>query len=982
MLSFSNSQPTSPGDIPSHRRDVKRNPKFKMSDDIALDMVHVNADRISFGKPGMFKMIRTSRSVTENEDVNPGVELNSVDSTSGENFTLFSGVARREAEDVRRALHDGSDVNARSVPMGVTVLHIASSFGDENIVNMLLKAGADPSAADKLGRTPLHMAASAGSDECLLLLLKAGASPNSEYHVNTLPTVVNDSRKQSSELRKGMIPLETLGLELPFPECWGRTPLHQAVKSNSPECVQRLLEAGAEVDPADESGMTPLLLAGSGGQLKEKQEVERYEEVVEALLSYGARVDTICEKTGHSPLHVAATQHSVRAAELLLKHGANPVQASEEGNWMTAIHLAAELASCDVLSAILKSAVDDYRRHQYANVTNDKGCTPIHMAAYAGCHSSTSLLIDSGADLGAVTDSGISALDAVFLYLPRPAPFLCRVLDSRIKPNAATVEQRSFAIQLDFRVLAPHGKERQTGVMRALLEAESPTDEIRRTLLSHPVVEAFIVLKWRRLRLFFYLLVSVYLLFALSLSVYISLIHTEDAFAYYLNNTGATEGPGANIPESRIYVVVGLIKITRPLLMASSVVVLLNVFGQCCAFPKYYLKQFEMWMNLVSAMLAIYLAQEGARGHIAAHMDERPATDATGNSLDDRIGVTDHYTSSEVIHLTSVTILLAWAELMLLIGRFPTWGSHGLLFYAVLKNVIKVLLAFGCLVIGFAFSFFVQFHRSQPQNFGNPWRAFVKTMVMMMGEFEYQDLFEEKNKYTLPMTSRVIFVCFVILASIVLVNLMVGLAVSDTQALRSEGEARRLLKQAEFVAHLERGVSAVIRSKWLPGGLIKWLSKRRAIDTMVVVRPSDSANAPAHRAGRHLPRRLLEDLVAIALRRREGDRRRAKTQTSDGLPNYLFNSANDTMPDIDMVLTLQRISTSLTEIKDMLEPRFGLSSNAGPAVLKTRKWSSARAPRARFSDLVAEVTGAQRIMTRLSGNDSFKYQRQTNHLNP
>lgn len=43
-----------------------------------------------------------------------------------------------------------------------------------------------------------------------------------------------------------------------------------------------------------------------------------------------------------------------------------------------------------------------------------------------------------------------------------------------------------------------------------------------------------------------------------------------------------------------------------------------------------------------------------------------------------------------VLHITSVVILLAWMELMLLIGRFPTYGYYALMFSAVLQNVVKV----------------------------------------------------------------------------------------------------------------------------------------------------------------------------------------------------------------------------------------------------------------------------------------------------
>lgn len=109
---------------------------------------------------------------------------------------------------------------------------------------------------------------------------------------------------------------------------------------------------------------------------------------------------------------------------------------------------------------------------------------------------------------------------------------------------------------------------------------------------------------------------------------------------------------------------------------------------------------------------------------------------------------------------------------------------------------------------------------------------------MMMGEFEYEGLFDndETKLNRLPTTSRVIFLIFVILASIVLMNLMIGLAVSDIQGLQQEGYVRRLEKQAEFLRQLEKVISfKAIDSKWFPSLLRKFLKGKRCIATTLVI---------------------------------------------------------------------------------------------------------------------------------------------------
>ncbi|KAM0734944.1 Transient receptor potential channel pyrexia [Formica fusca] len=156
------------------------------------------------------------------------------------------------------------------------------------------------------------------------------------------------------------------------------------------------------------------------------------------------------------------------------------------------------------------------------------------------------------------------------------------------------------------------------------------------------------------------------------------------------------------------------------------------------------------------------------------------------------------------------------------------------MFSRVLKNILKVLLAFGYLIVGFALSFAVLFHGND--QFRDFWRAIVRTVVMMMGEYEYEKLFTAENGKNafLPVTSRIIFFVFTVLASIVLINLMIGLAVNDIQGLEKEGHIRRLLKQAEFVAHLERVMShRIFRGNWLHPYLRMLLHSRRDIPTKI-----------------------------------------------------------------------------------------------------------------------------------------------------
>ena len=71
---------------------------------------------------------------------------------------------------------------------------------------------------------------------------------------------------------------------------------------------------------------------------------------------------------------------------------------------------------------------------------------------------------------------------------------------------------------------------------------------------------------------------------------------------------------------------------------------------------------------------------------------------------------------------------------------------------------------------------------------------------MFTGEFEFSRL----SFGTLPYTSHVIFLLFVVLVAIVLLNLLNGLAVNDTGEIRKDAETLSLAARAKLISRIER----------------------------------------------------------------------------------------------------------------------------------------------------------------------------------
>ncbi|XP_078607974.1 uncharacterized protein LOC144879950 isoform X1 [Branchiostoma floridae x Branchiostoma japonicum] len=101
----------------------------------------------------------------------------------------------------------------------------------------------------------------------------------------------------------------------------GETPLHMAAIKGDADLLKQLIKQGAEVNAKDFAGWTPLHEACNHG----------YYEVAKMLLQAGANVNTQ-GLDDDTPLHDAASNgHPHQIVELLLKHGADPLQANTKG---------------------------------------------------------------------------------------------------------------------------------------------------------------------------------------------------------------------------------------------------------------------------------------------------------------------------------------------------------------------------------------------------------------------------------------------------------------------------------------------------------------------------------------------------------------------------------------------------------------------------------------------------------------------------
>lgn len=131
------------------------------------------------------------------------------------------------------------------------------------------------------------------------------------------------------------------------------------------------------------------------------------------------------------------------------------------------------------------------------------------------------------------------------------------------------------------------------------------------------------------------------------------------------------------------------------------------------------------------------------------------------------------------------------------------------MFTTVAANIAKFLAAYMSLIVGFSLGLSVLY--PDTESLAKLPYSLVTTIVMMTGELEYSKYFYEDHKPTYPITTLIVFLAFLLFIVVVLMNLLVGLAVSDIQGLRKSAGLDRLVRQTRLISRME----SIVFSPWL-----------------------------------------------------------------------------------------------------------------------------------------------------------------------
>lgn len=281
-----------------------------------------------------------------------------------------------DAELVDRLIRAGAKVEVVN-DLGVTPLLLASANEDPAVVKRLLAAEADPNAAGKLGQTPLMAAARAGRGEIAAALVARGANVNARESTHDQTALMWAAASRRPEVVRVLL---SAGADV---RARSRIRLRKSLiltsrqASYNPGAYEEHLRKGDIVE-VNEGGYTALLFAAQQGDV----------ESAGLLLAAGADVNDPAP-IGTSPLVVAAYSDHLEIGKYLLQHGAD---ANAAGAGYTALHAAVLKGNVRFVEALLAHGANpnapitraNGARRQSADFAFGQtlvGATPLYLAA-------------------------------------------------------------------------------------------------------------------------------------------------------------------------------------------------------------------------------------------------------------------------------------------------------------------------------------------------------------------------------------------------------------------------------------------------------------------------------------------------------------------------------------------------------------------------------------------------------------------------
>lgn len=192
----------------------------------------------------------------------------------------------------------------------------------------------------------------------------------------------------------------------------------------------------------------------------------------------------------------------------------------------------------------------------------------------------------------------MTALSFIVRRTPEIIPKFIAKFDASIKVNEHEIGDVDCDIKMDFRLLVPNAKRGETDLMLAFIEVG------QKRILTHPLCETFLFLKWHRIRKFFLFSLFYHTLFVMLFSTLIVGVYDEECrnnhtSALY-NNSGQIPAPNKECLSPNYVQPIGYFVIIMNFLL------LAKEFFQMAHGYVIYIKFWENWVQIL-IILGVFL---------------------------------------------------------------------------------------------------------------------------------------------------------------------------------------------------------------------------------------------------------------------------------------------------------------------------------------------------------------------------------------